>query len=88
MGFLWFTCKMVLKMIGKNVKPTQRSYKECLELLDDDIFCTNPKILQQGIDQNIANSILVKLIPMGKVLKHCRLLNWLEKTTIIFYLVS
>ena len=38
-----------------------------VELVGDDIFCTNPQILQQGIDQRIANSILIKLNQIGTV---------------------
>jgi enolase len=38
-----------------------------IELVGDDIFCTNPKILQQGIEQKIANSILIKLNQIGTV---------------------
>src|SRR5262245_4941519 len=36
-------------------------------LVGDDLFCTNPKILQQGIDKNIANAILIKLNQIGTV---------------------
>ena len=38
-----------------------------IELVGDDIFCTNPKILKQGIEQKIANSILIKLNQIGTV---------------------
>lgn len=38
-----------------------------VELVGDDIFCTNPKILQEGIDQKIANSVLIKLNQIGTV---------------------
>lgn len=38
-----------------------------LELVGDDIFCTNPVIIQQGIDQKIANSVLIKLNQIGSV---------------------
>lgn len=38
-----------------------------LELVGDDIFCTNPAILQKGIDEKIANSILIKLNQIGTV---------------------
>lgn len=31
-----------------------------IELVGDDIFCTNPHILQQGIEKAITNSILIK----------------------------
>jgi len=38
-----------------------------IELVGDDIFCTNPAILQAGIDQHIANSVLIKLNQIGTV---------------------
>jgi hypothetical protein len=38
-----------------------------VELVGDDIFCTNPQILQQGIDNGIGNSILIKLNQIGTV---------------------
>ncbi len=38
-----------------------------LELVGDDIFCTNPSILKQGIIQRVANSILIKLNQIGTV---------------------
>ncbi len=36
-----------------------------VELVGDDLFCTNPIILQQGIDKGIANAILIKLNQIG-----------------------
>ena len=38
-----------------------------IELVGDDVFCTNPQILQQGIDRGIANAILIKLNQIGTV---------------------
>lgn len=38
-----------------------------LELVGDDIFCTNARILQEGIDKGIGNSILIKLNQIGTV---------------------
>ena len=38
-----------------------------VELVGDDIFCTNSIILQQAIDRRIANSILIKLNQIGTV---------------------
>ena len=35
--------------------------------MGDDIFCTNPQILQEGIDKGIANAILIKLNQIGSV---------------------
>jgi enolase len=38
-----------------------------IEIVGDDLFCTNPKILQKGIDAKVANSILIKLNQIGTV---------------------
>jgi len=38
-----------------------------IELVGDDIFCTNKEILAKGIQQKIANSILIKLNQIGTV---------------------
>ncbi len=38
-----------------------------LQLVGDDLFVTNTKLLQKGIDQKIANSILIKLNQIGTV---------------------
>ncbi|WP_338033751.1 phosphopyruvate hydratase [Legionella antarctica] len=36
-----------------------------IQLVGDDLFVTNPKILQEGIAQEVANSILIKLNQIG-----------------------
>jgi len=36
-----------------------------IQLVGDDIFVTNPEIFQRGIDQGIANSILIKVNQIG-----------------------
>ena len=36
-------------------------------LVGDDVFVTNPKILAKGIEQGIANALLVKLNQVGTV---------------------
>ena len=38
-----------------------------VQFMGDDIFVTNPQILQKGIDQGIANSVLIKLNQIGTV---------------------
>ena len=38
--------------------------KSC-QLVGDDLFVTNPKFLQQGIDKKVANSILIKVNQIG-----------------------
>lgn len=38
-----------------------------VELVGDDLFCTNPRILAEGIAQGIGNSVLIKLNQIGTV---------------------
>lgn len=38
-----------------------------IELVGDDIFCTNPRILREGIDKGVANAVLIKLNQIGSV---------------------
>ena len=38
-----------------------------IELVGDDIFCTNPGIITRGISENIANAALIKLNQIGTV---------------------
>ncbi|HOT28523.1 MAG TPA: phosphopyruvate hydratase [Candidatus Ozemobacteraceae bacterium] len=38
-----------------------------VELVGDDIFCTNPQIIAQGIQKKIANSVLIKLNQIGTI---------------------
>ncbi|MGP0068226.1 MAG: phosphopyruvate hydratase [Isosphaeraceae bacterium] len=40
---------------------------EKVELVGDDIFCTNPAILAKGIQAGVANSILIKLNQIGTI---------------------
>jgi enolase len=52
----WAGWKMLSDKIGKDV-----------QLVGDDLFVTNVKRLKQGIDQGIANSILVKVNQIGSL---------------------
>lgn len=38
-----------------------------IQLVGDDIFVTNPEIMQEGIDKGVANSVLIKLNQIGTV---------------------
>ena len=38
-----------------------------IQLVGDDLFVTNTKLLQKGIDRNVANSILIKINQIGTV---------------------
>ena len=52
----WSGWKSLTDRIGNNV-----------QLVGDDLFVTNTKRLQQGIDQGVANSILVKVNQIGSL---------------------
>lgn len=45
------------------------------ELVGDDIFCTNPNIVQQAINNKIANSVLIKLNQIGTVSETFKTIN-------------
>ncbi len=45
----------------------QERFGEKLQLVGDDIFVTNPERLQMGIDQKLANSILIKVNQIGSL---------------------
>jgi enolase len=38
-----------------------------IQLVGDDIFVTNPEILRRGIEEHVANAILIKLNQIGTV---------------------
>ena len=38
-----------------------------MQLVGDDLFVTNTKILEQGIENNVANSILIKVNQIGTI---------------------
>jgi enolase len=50
----WGGWKLMTDTLGKKI-----------QLVADDIFVTNPEIFQRGIDQGIANSILIKVNQIG-----------------------
>ncbi|QFU75525.1 phosphopyruvate hydratase [Halioglobus maricola] len=52
----WDGWKLLTEKIGDKV-----------QLVGDDLFVTNTKILQEGIDRNIANSILIKFNQIGSL---------------------
>jgi enolase len=50
----WTGWKLLTDAVGKQV-----------QLVGDDLFVTNPAILQQGIERGVANSVLIKLNQIG-----------------------
>ncbi len=52
----WEGWKMLTDRLGKKV-----------QLVGDDLFVTNPKILKEGIEKGVANSILIKVNQIGSL---------------------
>ncbi len=52
-----------------------KTFGETLQLVGDDVFVTNPKILQSGIDNNIANAILIKPNQIGTLTETLQTIN-------------
>jgi len=50
----WDGWKLLTARLGKKV-----------QLVGDDVFCTNTKYLRQGIEQGVANSVLIKVNQIG-----------------------
>lgn len=48
---------------------------EKVQIVGDDLFCTNEKVLQRGIDSGAANSILIKVNQIGTVSETIRTMN-------------
>lgn len=46
------------------IKMTQKLGKK-VQIVGDDLFCTNPKLLKDGIEKKMANALLVKLNQIG-----------------------
>jgi enolase len=44
-----------------------RQLGEQIELVGDDLFVTNPELIQRGIDEHVANGVLIKLNQIGTV---------------------
>lgn len=50
-----------------------------LQLVGDDIFVTNPKIFQKGIEQNIGNAIIIKLNQIGSLSQTLEVIKMAKK---------
>ncbi|MDA8396109.1 MAG: phosphopyruvate hydratase [Candidatus Dormibacteraeota bacterium] len=46
-------------------KALNRLLGQTTELVGDDLFCTNPALIQRGIDEDVANAALIKLNQIG-----------------------
>ena len=57
----WDGWKLLTERLGKKV-----------QLVGDDVFVTNTKILKQGIAKGVANSILIKINQIGTLSRDVR----------------
>jgi enolase len=64
----WSGWEELTKRLGKKV-----------QLVGDDLFVTNPKILQEGIQRKIANSILIKVNQIGTLTETLQAMALAEK---------
>jgi len=64
----WDGWKLLTEKLGTNV-----------QLVGDDLFVTNTSILQEGIDKNIANSILIKVNQIGTLTETLAAINMAKK---------
>ena len=64
----WTGWTELTEKLGKNI-----------QLVGDDLFVTNPKILQQGIDKKIANSVLIKVNQIGTLTETFKTINLAKK---------
>ena len=57
---------------------TEKIGSKC-QLVGDDLFVTNKKIFQQGIDQGLGNSILIKFNQIGSITETIETINLANK---------
>jgi len=48
-------------------KQLNQTIGQRIELVGDDLFCTNPAIIARGIEENAANAVLIKLNQIGSL---------------------
>ena len=58
------TANRLLQLLGEDEALTERLGGR-LQLVGDDLFATHPSLLQPGIDQGIANAVLIKPNQVG-----------------------
>jgi enolase len=54
-----------VSQIGISIYQLTQLLGKKIEIVGDDIFCTNKKILAESISKDVANSILIKLNQIG-----------------------
>ncbi|MCM8774430.1 MAG: phosphopyruvate hydratase [Candidatus Omnitrophica bacterium] len=65
----WEGWKLLTQRLGKKI-----------QLVGDDVFVTNPKILSQGIKEGIANAVLIKLNQIGTITETLQTIDLAKKS--------
>ena len=63
------------KIVTKRVKEIENKEKRKIQLVGDDLFVTNTKRLRRGIEENVANSILIKPNQIGTLTETLETIN-------------
>ena len=63
------------KILTKKVKEIENKEKRKIQLVGDDLFVTNTKRLRRGIEENVANSILIKPNQIGTLTETLETIN-------------
>lgn len=71
----WTGWKLLTEKLGNKI-----------ELVGDDLFCTNPSILAKGIEVGIANSILIKLNQIGTVTETLDAIELANKNNYFYFM--
>lgn len=64
----WLGWEELTQVLGKKV-----------QLVGDDIFVTNPKIIEEGINKKVANAVLIKLNQIGTLTETIHAVNLAQK---------
>jgi enolase len=57
-----------------------------IEIVGDDLFCTNPKILKEGIEKGVANSVLIKLNQIGTLTETLKTIELAKKNNYNYFI--
>lgn len=50
-----------------------------IQIVGDDLFCTNPEITERGIEANVANSVLIKVNQIGTLTETIKTIKLAQK---------
>lgn len=64
----WEGFSLMVKKLGNKV-----------QIVGDDLFCTNPNIVKEGIEKHVANSVLVKVNQIGTLTESIETINLAHK---------